>query len=176
MNQSFWHEGLRFECARCSACCRYEPGYVFLSADDLRRLHARSGLPFRAFVGAFLRTVDIGTGLAISLKEKPNNDCILWSDGGCAAYESRPIQCATYPFWPGILDSHDDWQDEAGSCPGIGKGPIIGAGEIAERFARKRANRTLVIPYGAALETIDEDSLLGSPRLASDAADPGQAT
>ncbi|HQO67077.1 MAG TPA: YkgJ family cysteine cluster protein, partial [Spirochaetales bacterium] len=36
MNQSFWHEGLRFECARCSACCRYEPGYVFLSADDLR--------------------------------------------------------------------------------------------------------------------------------------------
>src|SRR5512145_1944147 len=28
----------RFECARCSACCRGEPGFVFLTARDLREL------------------------------------------------------------------------------------------------------------------------------------------
>ncbi|HUX21603.1 MAG TPA: YkgJ family cysteine cluster protein, partial [Spirochaetia bacterium] len=38
MYKPFYQDGLRFECTRCDACCRHEPGYVFLSQTDLRRL------------------------------------------------------------------------------------------------------------------------------------------
>ena len=35
MSKKFYDDGLQFECARCSYCCRHEPGYVFLSDNDL---------------------------------------------------------------------------------------------------------------------------------------------
>ena len=35
MSEPFYAEGLRFSCERCSACCRGEPGYVFLTKEDL---------------------------------------------------------------------------------------------------------------------------------------------
>ncbi|MDR3247725.1 MAG: YkgJ family cysteine cluster protein, partial [Treponema sp.] len=33
--QPFYANGLRFSCTRCSSCCRYESGYVFLSPEDV---------------------------------------------------------------------------------------------------------------------------------------------
>lgn len=33
--------------------------------------------------------------------------------GKCSIYDVRPIQCETYPFWPSLLDSRKDWEDEA---------------------------------------------------------------
>jgi len=171
MDAPFWSNGLHFECARCSACCRHEPGFVFLSASDFKRLLAHSGLAFRPFFDTFIRTVDIGTGYAISLKEKANNDCILWVDGGCSAYEARPAQCSTYPFWQGILDTPEDWEREKQDCPGIGRGPLVPAEAIGERLWRKRANQSLIVAYDVALESIDEDTLLGRSGLAADASD-----
>ncbi len=38
MEEVFYGRGLRFECTRCSRCCRHNPGYVFLSPVDLARL------------------------------------------------------------------------------------------------------------------------------------------
>ena len=38
----FYSDGLRFECTRCSRCCRHTPGYVFLSENDVERLDPRS--------------------------------------------------------------------------------------------------------------------------------------
>jgi len=169
MNAPFWNNGLRFECARCSACCRLEPGFVFLSVNDLTRLLQHSGLAFRQFLDTFVRTVDIGTGLALSLKEKPNNDCILWGATGCSAYEARPVQCSTYPFWQGVLDTPEDWEREAKDCPGIGKGAIVPGEVIGERLWQKRANQVIVIAYDVALESIDEDTLLGRSRIVANA-------
>ncbi|MBU0928428.1 MAG: YkgJ family cysteine cluster protein [Spirochaetes bacterium] len=173
MSRDFWSDGLRFECARCSACCRHEPGFVFLSATDLERLLGHFGLAFRAFFDTLLRTVDVGTGYAISLREKPNNDCILWTEDGCSAYEARPVQCSTYPFWQGVLDAPEDWDREAEDCPGIGRGPIVPRDAIGERLLSRRANPPLIIPYDAALESIDENSLLGRPGIVADPADAG---
>jgi len=171
MNAPFWNNGLRFECARCSACCRIEPGFVFLSVSDLTRLLQHSGLAFRQFMDTFVRTVDIGTGLALSLKEKPNNDCILWGATGCSAYEARPVQCSTYPFWQGVLDTPEDWDREAKDCPGIGKGAIVPGEVIGDRLWQKRANQVIVIAYDVALESIDEDTLLGRSRILANAPD-----
>jgi Fe-S-cluster containining protein len=175
MDAPFWNDGLRFECARCSACCRLEPGFVFLSATDIERLLLHSGLAFRQFIDTFIRTVDIGTGLALSLKEKANYDCILWGANGCSAYEARPVQCSTYPFWQGVIETPEDWEREAKDCPGIGKGSIVPADIIGERLWQKRANQTLIIAYDVALESIDEDTLLGRSRIIANATDTSQA-
>ena len=32
--------------------------------------------------------------------------------GQCSIYDVRPVQCSTYPFWPSLLASKEDWEDE----------------------------------------------------------------
>ncbi len=43
--------------------------------------------------------------------------------GRCGIHTVKPVQCATYPFWPGVADSDKGWKNEAATCPGIGQGP-----------------------------------------------------
>ena len=31
----------------------------------------------------------------------------------CTIYESRPVQCRTYPYWPTIIANADTWKNEA---------------------------------------------------------------
>ncbi len=35
------------------------------------------------------------------------------SSNKCGIYDVRPVQCRTYPFWPSLLESPDDWFGEA---------------------------------------------------------------
>jgi len=175
MVHDFWTEGLRFECTRCSSCCRYEPGFVFLSSNDLASLIKHSGLAFRVFIDTFIRIVDVGTGNALSLKETSENDCILWGSQGCSLYEARPEQCSTYPFWQGILETQENWNRESTSCPGIGKGQLVPAETIAENLWKRRFHPALILPYDVALETIDENTLLGRPGIPTDTTDTSQA-
>jgi len=166
---AFYSSGLRFQCTRCSRCCRYTPGYVFLSQKDLEALVAALGISRRAFLDAYCRKVAFGPVKRISLKEKPNLDCIFWENqesalearrnesalearrnesalearrnesalearrnesalearrGGCAVYDSRPLQCRSFPFWSSFLSSQEEWRECAAQCPGIGKGPL----------------------------------------------------
>lgn len=175
MAELFWADGLRFECTRCSGCCRFEPGFVFLSAHDITRLLQHSGLAFRLFIDTYLRFVDIGTGNALSLKETAENDCILWGDKGCSAYAARPEQCSSYPFWQGILDSPESWEQESTSCPGIGKGRIVSADTIGENLWKRRFHPVLILPYGVVLESLDENSILGRTGITSNTTDACKA-
>jgi len=174
MNDNFWHDGLRFECTKCSACCRHDPGYVFLSAFDLRNLLDHTRFALQDFLRAYVKKVDSGTGFWLSLREKSNNDCILWGGDGCTVYHARPIQCSTYPFWQGILDSGAAWSSESHDCPGIGKGQLIPAPEIHERLWLQRSHPRLKLAYDIVLESIDENTLLGSPRVIADATYAGK--
>jgi Fe-S-cluster containining protein len=126
----------RFECTRCSACCRGEPGYVFLTPSDLVALSAFFGMDGEAFLSEYCRIVPSSVPI-YSLREKPNYDCILW-DGGCRAYGARPVQCRTYPFWESVVKSADSWNDEASHCPGIGKGRARSADEVRALILERR--------------------------------------
>ena len=97
--------GLRFECTRCQRCCRLEPGYVFLSQRDLQALARAKALSVAEFTARYCRAVDIGGFERLSLTEKANYDCSLWEDGACTVYESRPLQCRSFPFWDANLAS-----------------------------------------------------------------------
>jgi uncharacterized protein len=150
MGEPFYAEGLRFGCERCSSCCRGGPGYVFLTRPDVERLLGRLRLDFAGFFRDYCTTVDTGLGMALSLKETPGYDCILWTEQGCSAYEDRPVQCSTYPFWASVLDSRRRWNEEAASCPGIGRGDMRGRSAIEDCLYARRAAPTIVFGYGEA--------------------------
>ncbi len=143
MAEPFYEKGLCFECQQCSYCCRNEPGYVFLSEEDLEALLEKTGLGRAEFIREYCKVADLGIEKRISIKEKTNNDCIFWGEAGCTVYEARPFQCRSYPFWPMIVESRQYWEDEKKYCPGIGKGKVHSREEI-ERWLEKRINQTLI--------------------------------
>ncbi|GHV81912.1 zinc/iron-chelating domain-containing protein [Spirochaetia bacterium] len=123
-NRPFYADGLRFSCTRCSSCCRYDPGYVFLSKNDLEALAAEQGLTPGEFISVYCRWVPGNGELSrLSLKERSNYDCIFWKDG-CTVYEKRPVRCRTFPFWQDVLQSPSSWESVAQTCPGMGKGVL----------------------------------------------------
>jgi Fe-S-cluster containining protein len=146
--EPFYAGGLRFSCTRCSSCCRFEPGFVFLSEKDVFLLAAPFHLAYTEFVEIYCRWVpmDIAGGKRrerLSLREKTNNDCIFW-DGGCSVYEHRPLQCRTFPFWPSNLLSPERWDAASAFCPGMGRGALHEMAEIEAALARQAAEPTLI--------------------------------
>jgi Fe-S-cluster containining protein len=136
-HEVFYSSGLRFECTRCSKCCRHTPGYVFLSAADLENLVAAAGLERQEFLRTFCRTVSFGVAKRVSLREKANLDCIFWENGGCSVYEARPLQCRSFPFWSACVSSPEEWDFHARQCAGMGKGPLHSRREIESMLSRR---------------------------------------
>ncbi len=40
----------------------------------------------------------------------------------CAIYETRPLQCRTWPYWPENLRTPQTWEKSAQRCPGMQAG------------------------------------------------------
>jgi Fe-S-cluster containining protein len=132
MERPWFGEGLRFECARCGNCCRGpEPGYVWVTDEEIAALAERLGLSVDGFGRRYLRRV----GARLSLVERANHDCVFWEEGrGCTVYEQRPAQCRTFPFWPEITASAESWA-RYGWCRGKDQGRLYPVEEI-ERLER----------------------------------------
>jgi Fe-S-cluster containining protein len=128
----FYACGLKFSCKRCSSCCRYDAGFVFLSENDLEKLIARLKMDRNAFIKKYCRWVtDVNGKDVLSLREKPNKDCILW-DSICTVYVARPLQCRSFPFWSSVVSSAQAWAVAASGCPGMNSGEIHPEEEIGE--------------------------------------------
>ena len=124
----WYREGLRFECTQCGQCCSGEPGYVFVDQAEIAAMAEQMGLPVDEFEYRFVRQVDGDR----SLKEYPDGDCILLDPQTrrCTVYQSRPIQCRTWPFWDSTLQRPQDWKEACEACPGAGKGRLYTLDEI----------------------------------------------
>ena len=146
MDPVFYENGLQFECTRCSDCCRHDPGYVFLSAEDINRLCEALGLSIAELTEKYLREIRIGGFRRVSLTEKENYDCIFWEDEGCRVYSHRPLQCKTYPFWPSALADIESWKSTAKSCPGIGKGRRYSYKEIQHLLDLRKKEPFISLP------------------------------
>ena len=130
MGDCFYENGLKFECQRCSFCCGHGPGFVYLSRKDLEMLCIHFGLTPLEFVKKYGRWVTYYEGkMVLALKEEKNYDCVLW-DKGCSAYESRPVQCRTYPFWAWMIQDKRTWDECGADCPGINRGRVWSKEEI----------------------------------------------
>lgn len=113
-------------------CCRFDPGYVFLSEEDVMALTRRLDISRDEFEATYCRQVEMDGSHRLSLTEQANNDCIFWKDGGCSVYEDRPLQCRSFPFWPSYLFSEYTWKSVRRICPGVGLGKTHEAQEIEE--------------------------------------------
>lgn len=74
----------------------------------------------------------------MSLKEKPNYDCIFWEEGHCTVYKARPLQCRNYPFWHQNLISRSIWDGIGKDCPGINNGKKHSYKEITRKLRKRK--------------------------------------
>jgi len=131
--QTPWFEdGLRFKCTGCGKCCTGSPGYVFLSDTDLEKLSAHFALPLEEFTRKYTRLVD---GQYALLDRKGSEDCIFLENNRCNVYESRPVQCKTFPWWIHNLREPEDWVEAGERCEGINhpEAPIVPSLQIQEQ-------------------------------------------
>ena len=59
--------------------------------------------------------------LALAALSDPETDICIYLDSAkrCQVYESRPAQCAAFPFWSENLRSDRSWQRTLEECPGL---------------------------------------------------------
>lgn len=156
-NKKFYSQGLRFECQRCSFCCGKTPGFVYLSRTDLLRLCEHFNLGVKEFTEKYCRWADYYYGATVlALFEEKNCDCVLWNQG-CSAYEARPVQCRTYPFWSWIVADSQTWNDCAKDCPGMNNGKLWNQEYIAQNAQAYEENKPITKEEVLAL--IEEEKL-----------------
>jgi len=132
-----WYaDGLQFTCTQCGDCCSGEPGFVWVDQDEIDAMAEAMELSSAAFEKRFIRQV----GTDRSLVEYPDGDCILLDPETrkCSVYQSRPIQCRTWPFWDSNLKTKRDWKETCEVCPGAGVGQVYSFEEI-ERARKEKS-------------------------------------
>ncbi|KHD89701.1 MAG: hypothetical protein OM95_01095 [Bdellovibrio sp. ArHS] len=125
----WWRKGVRFECTGSGKCCTShgEYGYVFLSLEDRKRFAKH----FDMRVSEFTKKYCARSGGIWHLKEDPKNpDCMFLKGKSCGAYEARPTQCRTWPFWPEVMNAKAWAKDVKAFCPGVGRGELVSGDRI----------------------------------------------
>ncbi len=112
---------MRFQCQTgCTNCCEQQ-GFVYLTEEDTRRLAAFLDMSAEAFEGRYVyRTRNMRR-----LRVPRHAQCEFLKDGGCSVHEAKPFQCASFPFWPELVDNKKNWRKSGEWCPGIGKGELV---------------------------------------------------
>ena len=136
MTLPWWNMGLYFSCVRCGACCGQAPGTVRFTSGELSAMAHALGVSEEQFTREYA-CIKYG---ALSLRERPNFDCVFLKNAGdgseCEIYSVRPSQCSTFPFWPDVLESFQSWQRYASSCPGMNNGAYHGFKKISKISAK----------------------------------------
>ncbi|MEK6233747.1 MAG: YkgJ family cysteine cluster protein [Planctomycetales bacterium] len=127
----WYHEGLRFECTQCGDCCSGEPGFVWVSDEEILRMAKRRKTSVADFEKQYVRLV----GSDKSLRERPDGDCVFLDpeSRGCGLYEDRPDQCRTWPFWRSNVKTPEAWEKTCSECPGAGKGNLVSLESIQQQ-------------------------------------------
>jgi Fe-S-cluster containining protein len=131
MPESWYEDGLPFQCTRCGNCCTGAPGFVWVDEEEIEELARFLNEAVSRFRVFYTRPV----GEQRSLRELANNDCVFYDrTQGCTVYPVRPKQCRTWPFWESNLRTPEAWERTQRTCPGAGTGELISAEEITRRL------------------------------------------
>lgn len=159
-SNQWFKDGLSFGCTGCGKCCKMD-GDVWLSPEEQPAIAAALGETVGTFRDKYTRQI-LKEWACLSYKSPETLDggCVfLSSEGQCSIYETRPVQCRTYPFWPSLLEDLEGWEEEAvapdaevsdrrhwtldqGGCEGINHAdaPIVPANEIETKRREARAH------------------------------------
>jgi Fe-S-cluster containining protein len=123
---------MRFECQTgCTKCCEQQ-GFVYLTEDDIPRL---AGF-LKVSVDAFEQRYVYRTRNQRRLRVPRHAQCEFLKDGGCSVHAAKPLQCAAFPFWPGLVGNKKNWRLTGEWCPGVGKGELVQI-KMARAIARE---------------------------------------
>ena len=130
--QPWYAKGLCFECTGCGQCCTGAPGFIWVSEEEIETIANFLKLSINEFTGRYLRRVKG----RISLIELPKTfDCIFLKNKKCEIYPVRPTQCRTFPWWPQIMISEEEWKQTARLCEGIrSDAPVVSLETIDEQL------------------------------------------
>ena len=130
-DRPWYQEGLRFRCTQCGDCCTGAPGYVWVNKEEIAQMAERMEMDVEQFESQYVRKV----GIRKSLREFPDGDCVLLDPDTrkCMAYEARPRQCRTWPFWDSNLRTPEAWEETCEACPGAGKGKLHSIEKIEQQ-------------------------------------------
>ena len=137
IKKEVWYSGgLRFECTQCGDCCSGSEGYVWVNQEEIDAMASRVGLEPKVFEEKYVKRV----GVRRSLKERPGGDCVLLDEQTrkCTAYEERPRQCKTWPFWDSNIRTPEAWEETAQACPDCDKGNLVPLETIIEQASKIR--------------------------------------
>jgi Fe-S-cluster containining protein len=109
---------------------------VWVDQDEIEQMAAVMEMSTEAFEAQFIRTVRRRK----SLKEYPDGDCILLDPERrtCLAYQGRPTQCRTWPFWSSNLANRKSWKETCEVCPGAGTGKLYTFDQIEIERKKKK--------------------------------------
>lgn len=130
----WWEEsGLNFSCTGCGRCCGGEPGDIWVTQEERKKISEELQMDEIAFRQQCLRRIDG----RCSIKEKENYDCLFLDAEArrCKIYKVRPLQCRLFPFWPSMLTDKRIWDYYAAFCPGMGSGRHY-APELVMKFLK----------------------------------------
>ena len=119
-SNSFWAEGIQFQCQGSGKCCVSHGGYghVWMTLEDRKRMAGVLKMKLKDFTKTYCELKDE----VYRLKDGVTEDCVFLKDKRCSVYEGRPTQCRTWPFWPEVMNART-WTDEVKAfCPGVGVG------------------------------------------------------
>ena len=128
----WYHEGLRFRCTSCGACCTGEPGHVWVNKAEIEAMAGVLDMDVPRFEKQYVRLV----GIRKSLIEFAGGDCAMLDRQArtCRVYSVRPRQCRTWPFWASNLRTPRAWEETCRDCPGANQGPVVSAARILSQI------------------------------------------
>lgn len=106
------------KCKECKGkCCIGESGFIWISKNEIQKFAKYLNISEDIFKVKYL----IKIGFRYSLKEVSHDNgfaCIFFDTlkSECSAYECRPNQCKTFPFWEYFKNNKKELEDE---CIGI---------------------------------------------------------
>jgi len=106
-----------FRCLRCGECCTGEDSSVLAFPFEIRRILAATSLEWLQAVEPPTEGEWDRDGLFHTLEWRLKKDgcsCRFYDGERCRIYETRPLLCATYPFFL------DRGRLRCSQCPGLG--------------------------------------------------------
>jgi uncharacterized protein len=128
-NQPWYKEGLRFECTQCGKCCTGQPGFIWVTEEEMRDMAQELAMSLELFKRKYTRQRD--NRYLLVEKKSQGNACVFLKDNKCQIYKVRPKQCRTFPWWKENLTTKESWLLAASECEGISESaPLIPLAEI----------------------------------------------
>lgn len=132
-NQPWYSKGLHFSCTGCGKCCTGEPGYVWVTEEEIENMAKFLNISVKDFIIRYVRRVQ---GKFALTENRKTFDCVFLKDKMCQVYDARPTQCRTYPWWPQNLKTEKDWEEAARYCEGIRtSAPLVPVETIEKQLA-----------------------------------------